>query len=310
MKVLILGGSGFLGSYVVDEFIAAGCDVVSLDRYQERFRPLPGKAEYCQADFGNRGVLDDVLRSGVDVVVHLVSSTIPQSSNEDPIFDVQSNLVESIALLQMCVTHKVGKVIYASSGGTVYGVPQAAQISEEHPTQPLCSYGVVKLAIEQYLQLFYRLHGLKYHVLRLSNPYGARQDPRNKQGAASVFMHQILKGQDIKLWGDGSVVRDFIHAADFARACLSAANSNEIGVVNIGSGEGVSIKALLSAIEVALGLQAKVAWLPARNFDVSRVVLDCSMAKTQLAWQPKIELSQGLADMARWMRQLIAEGKL
>jgi UDP-glucose 4-epimerase len=310
MKVLVLGGSGFLGSYVVDDLRAAGHEIISLDRYQERFRSQPQNVEHYQADFGNRGALESVLSSGVDVVVHLVSSTIPQSSNEDPIFDVQSNLIESIALLEMCVKHQVRKVVFASSGGTVYGLPKSDLITEAHITQPLCSYGVSKLAIEHYLHLFYVLHGLKYHVLRLSNPFGPRQDPRSRQGAVGVFMHLILKELPIKVWGDGSVVRDYVHARDFAKACLAAVVVDKVGTVNIGSGVGISIKNLIAAVEQAADKKAVIEWLPGRNFDVPRVVLDCSLAKQQLDWSPSINMQQGLLETKQWMSQLIDDGKL
>lgn len=310
MKILVLGGSGFLGSYVVDELIAAGHVVICLDRYQERFRTPNKNVEFCKADFGNRGELEEVLKRGVDVVVHLVSSVIPQTSNDDPVFDVQSNLVESIALFELCVKHGVSKVVFVSSGGTVYGMPMTDVIAEDHPSLPLCSYGITKLAIEYYLQLFHSLHGLKFHILRLSNPYGARQDPRSKQGAASVFMHKILTGQEISVWGDGRVVRDFIHASDFAKACSAAIESKNVGVVNIGSGRDLSIKELISEIESVSGMAARINWLPARGFDVSRVVLDCTRAKEQLGWQPSVALDEGLLQMKEWMTALIDAGDL
>lgn len=310
MKILVLGGSGFLGSYVVDELVDAQHQVISLDRYTERFRPILNDVEFCEADFGNRGELEEVLKGRVDVVVHLVSSSIPQSSNEDPIFDVQSNLVESIALFEMCVKHAVKKVIFVSSGGTVYGIPQTDLISEDHPKLPLCSYGITKLAIEHYLQLFYTLYGLKYHVLRLANPYGPRQDPTKKQGASSVFMYKMLKRKEIAVWGDGGVVRDFIYAADFAKSCLLAVESADIGVVNIGSGCGISINELLAATEHVIGYPAIVARLPARGFDVPRVVLDCDKAYQTLGWKPNVSLDAGLIAMRDWMSGLIKEGRL
>ena len=310
MKVLVLGGSGFLGSYVVDELIAAAHNVVSFDRSHERFRPQNKNVEYCQADLGNRGELDDVLAGGVEVVVHLVSSTIPQSSNDDPIFDVQSNLVESIALFEMCVKHKVRKVVFVSSGGTIYGSPNTPIITEDHPTLPVCSYGIVKLAIENYLRMFYSLSGLQYHVLRLSNPFGSRQDPRGKQGAAAVFMFNILNGKEVSIWGDGSVVRDFIHVSDFARACIAAIYSEKVGVLNIGSGVGLSIKELLAATEKVVNLPAKVNWLPSRSYDVSRIVLDCELARKELGWIPSVSLESGLFEMKEWMSEAIYSRKL
>lgn len=295
---------------MVDELVAAGHVVTSLDRYQERFRHPNKNIEFCQADFGNRGELEEVLKRRVDVLVHLVSSTIPQTSNEDPAFDVQSNLVESIALFEMCVKYDVQKVVFVSSGGTVYGIPHCDDaIAEDHPTLPLCSYGIVKLATEHYLQLFYSMHGLKYYVLRLSNPYGARQDPTRKQGAAAVFMYNMLKEKDINIWGDGSVVRDFLHVSDFAKACLAAVHSDEVGVLNIGSGVGISIKDLLMATEKIVGKPASINWLPTRGFDVPRVVLDCARAKRQLGWQSTVKLDDGLRQLKDWMNGLISAEK-
>lgn len=310
MRVLVLGGCGFIGSHVVDDLLVANHEVVVFDRYPERFRlPLPN-VTYYQADFGNRGELEVVLASGIEVVIHLVSSTTPQSSNEDPIFDVQTNLVETVALFEMCVKHRVRKVVFISSGGTVYGVPQITPVPESHPTLPLCSYGITKLAMENYLHLYHVLHGLEYTVLRVSNPYGARQDPHRKQGAVAVFMHKILKDESINVWGDGSVVRDFIHVSDVARACTAAAESQFIGTCNVGSGHGLSIKQLISELQMVTGKAGNIVWLESRNFDVPEVVLDCSRIAKELSWHPQVELKHGLVDMQKWMNGLIISHSL
>lgn len=309
MRILVLGGSGFLGSYVVDALCDAGFQVSSLDRYPERFRGKNEKVEFFQADFGNRGELEQILKRGIDFVFHLVSSTIPQTSNDDPIFDVQSNVIESIALLEMCVKYSVKKVVYISSGGTVYGIPEQLPIPENHPTLPLCSYGVTKLTIEHYLHLFYVLHGLKYSVLRLSNPYGARQDPRGKQGAVTVFMNKMLKGEEISVWGDGTVVRDYIHASDFARACVAVVGSEKIGVYNVGGGIGTSLNELIAVLETVTGKSAKVNYLPMRGFDVPELYLDCSRIRQEYGWLPKVDFETGLAQMNEWMQEQIAASR-
>ncbi|WP_081908898.1 NAD-dependent epimerase/dehydratase family protein [Ferriphaselus sp. R-1] len=306
MKALVLGGSGFLGSYVVDALCGEGYQVTALDRQPERFRGKNEKVEFFQADFGNRGELDQILKRGIDFVFHLVSSTIPQTSNDDPIFDVQSNVVETIALLEMCVKYTVKRVVFVSSGGTVYGIPEVLPIPESHQTLPLCSYGVTKLAIEHYLHLFFVLHGLKYSVLRLSNPYGPRQDPRGRQGAVSVFMSRMLKGEEISVWGDGSVVRDYIHASDFASACIAVVQSDAVGVYNVGGGAGTSLNELIHALEYVTGKPARVRYLPGRGFDVPRLYLDCTKIEQDFGWKPKVEFSIGLAKMSDWMSAQIA----
>jgi len=308
MRALVLGGSGFLGSYLVDALCDESFQVSSLDRYPERFRRQNDQVEFIQADFGNRGELELILKRGVDFVFHLVSSTIPQTSNDDPIFDVQSNVIETIALLEMCVKYAVKKVVFVSSGGTVYGLPKQLPVTENHPTLPLCSYGITKLTIEHYLHLFYLLHGLKYCILRPSNPYGSRQDPRGKQGAAAVFMNKLLKGEEISVWGDGSVVRDYFHASDFARACLAMISSETVGIFNVGSGVGTSINQLLADLEVVTGRRAKVNYLPGRGFDVSEFYLDCAHIKEEFGWTPQVEFMTGLEQMSTWMKVRIAAG--
>lgn len=304
MRILVLGGSGFLGSHVVDIFNASGHEVTVFDRHPERFRSQLSSVHFFQAEFGNRGELEIALSKGVDVVVHLISSTLPQSSNDDPIYDVQSNLVESIALFELCVKHSVRKVVYISSGGTVYGVPEAIPVTESHSTKPLCSYGITKRAIEDYLHLFHSLYGLQYDVLRVANPYGVRQDPLRKQGVISVFLYKYLNNEEITIWGDGSVVRDYVNVVDVARACLLSASSKNSGIYNVGSGVGLSLIDLLAVLENIVGSKPSIKWLPGRGLDVPKIVLDCSHIHTELSWQPQIDLNVGLLEMKNWIFSL------
>jgi len=303
MRVLVLGGCGFIGSHVVDELLQQHHDVIVLDRNPERFRPPQPKVTYCQTEFGNRGELEKVLSGDIEVVIHLVSSTLPKTSNEDPIFDVQSNIVESLMLFEMCVKYGIRKVIFVSSGGTVYGVPQSVPIKEDHPTMPLCSYGVTKLAIENYLRIYHHLHGLNYTIFRLSNPYGPRQDPNCQQGVVPVFMNQILKGEEICIWGDGSIVRDFIHVKDVTRLCVKAVVTDVSGVFNVGSGQGISLNQLIESLVFVAGREPHVVREKGRAFDVPEVVLDCSLAKQAFFWSPEVDISTGLLDVRDWLLQ-------
>ena len=142
---------------------------------------------------------------GCDVCFHLISTTLPKSSNLDPVFDIETNLMGTVRLLNQVVKSGVGKVIFLSSGGTVYGPPQEIPIVETHPTNPICSYGITKLAIEKYLELFYQLHGVDYTVLRLSNPFGERQRIESSQGAVAVFLGKALRGEKIEIWGGENI---------------------------------------------------------------------------------------------------------
>ena len=194
MKSLIIGGNGFIGTHLTDRLLGGGHRVRVYDRGLNKFRALPRAAEYVEGELGNHGLIREAL-NGVEVVYHFVSTTLPKTSNDDPIYDVRSNLVDTLQLLESCVEAGVRKVVFASSGGTVYGVPQEVPLTEKHPTAPITSYGVVKLAIEKYLGLFSHLHDLDYTVLRISNPYGAYQNPVGQQGAVAVFSEPHLQGR-------------------------------------------------------------------------------------------------------------------
>lgn len=309
MRVLILGGNGFLGSHLIDVLEPLGHDIVVLDQYSERFREPRDGITYVSVVFGNRSELEEVLSNNIDVVVHLVSSTLPKSSNEDPSFDVQSNVIESIVLFELCVKHHIKRVVFISSGGTVYGLPESMPVGETHPTNPICSYGITKLAIEKYLHLFKTIHGLDYTVLRLSNPYGPRQDPSRNQGVIGVFMKKIILGEPITLWGDGTILRDFIYVEDFAQICAKSITSNINGVFNVGSGEGTSMRDLIVLLGNAVGIQPIVSSSPGRVFDVPAIVLNNEKAKKAFNWIPEVSLNVGVLKFYDWMAPLVKNGR-
>lgn len=302
MRVLLIGGSGFIGSHVADALLASGVNVTVFDRSEERYRRKPPGLTYIRGELGNRGELESTLASGMDAVVHLVSSTTPKTSNDDPIFDVQMNLVESIALLDSCVKHRVKKLVFISSGGTVYGVPQELPIPETHPTNPICSYGIVKLAIEKYIQLYNALHGLQFVILRVSNPYGIRQDPFAAQGVISVFMGELLRGLPLEIWGDGTVVRDFVHIHDVAQLCRKALFQDVQGIFNAGSGSGTSLRQLLEVMALQLRMTPEIQWKQPRAFDVPAVVLNVRKAEEVLGWRPYVTMEEGFQELAEWQK--------
>jgi len=218
--------------------------------------------------------------------------------------------MDAFALLESCVKHKVRKLMFASSGGTVYGIPKRLPITEDDPTNPICSYGIVKLAVEKYLQLYHRLHGLEYVVLRISNPYGPRQDPRHVQGVVSVFAARLLENRPITIWGTGRVVRDFIHVQDLARLFYDAAVSHVTGVFNAGSGIGVSLNDLLAMMIAQYGVQAEVNRVAARACDVPAAVLDYEKAKRVFGWTPQISLERGVQGVRAWILQDVLRAQL
>jgi UDP-glucose 4-epimerase len=303
MRILVLGGSGFLGSHIVDKFLAEKHDVVVYDLYPERFRRSPAGITFVTGDFGNVGALDELIATGFDAVIHCVSTTTPKSSNESPEFDIQSNVIGTLYLLDICVKHDVGKLVFMSSGGTVYGdIGDLEMVDESHAVRPMCSYGVSKLTIEHYLDVYKHLRGLDYVALRLANPFGERQSPLRALGALTVFLHRTLKKEGIEVWGDGAVTRDFIYVGDVANAVYLATVNPISGVYNVGTGTGLSLLDILIRIQDVVGVKPAVSWLPARSFDVPRIVLNAAKLKNATDWRCMTPLRDGVAITAEWLR--------
>jgi UDP-glucose 4-epimerase len=302
---LVLGGAGFIGSHLAQALLQQGHRVRVFDRpHVDRLSWFPAHSgfETFTGDFLNPQTLLPALR-GAEVVFHLVSTTLPKTSNDNPMYDVETNLLGTLRLLELCRSQQVRKIVFVSSGGTVYGIPDRLPIAETHPTFPISSYGVHKLAIEKYLHLARHLHGQDYCVLRPPNLYGPRQRLDIAQGAVGVFLDRAMRGEPIEIWGDGSVVRDYVYVADAVGALLKAiAPTGESRIFNIGSGSGVSLKELVGHIEATIGGPVKVNYKPARSLDVPANVLDSTLARRELGWSASTPLAEGLRRTYEWMR--------
>jgi UDP-glucose 4-epimerase len=302
LNSLVLGGNGFIGTHLVDGLLEKGYFVRIYDRSPNRFRAIPQDAEYVEGELGNHGLTREAL-DDMEVVFHCVSTTLPKTSNDDPLYDVRSNLIDTLQLLEACVEAGVRKVIFASSGGTVYGLPQTIPITEVHPTNPITSYGIVKLAVEKYLGLFHHLHGLNYTALRISNPYGPYQNPGGQQGALVVFLHRLCTGQPITIWGDGRVVRDYLYVTDLVDALVLAAEvETRRKVLNVGSGQGTSLNELIASIDEVTGERPEVRYLSGRALDAPVNVLDVTRAHDELGWSCRIDLAEGIVRTWNWIR--------
>jgi UDP-glucose 4-epimerase len=302
VATLVIGGCGFIGSHIVAALEAAGDEIVVFDRSADVRAAPRGRVRLVRGEFGNRGALEKILEGQpFSSVVHLAGSTVPGNSNRDPQFDVITNVCETIALLDLCVRHRVGKVLFLSSGGAVYGIPRKTPVAEDHPTDPISSYGITKLAVEKYLRLYQHLHGLDYVVIRAANPFGPGQRPNAEQGAVAVFAWRILRGEELVVWGDGSVVRDYFHVRDLARLCAAALASSATGVFNAGSGTGRSLCELIAAMEQRFGAKARVRYEQGRALDVPRIVLDISAARRTFGWSPQIDFGDGLDETRAWL---------
>ncbi len=306
MRCLVLGGGGFLGSHLCDALLAEGHTVKIFDRPNlKRYRAFSADedVEWVEGDFANQ---EDVAQAvpGCDIVYHLVSTTLPKSSNDNPVYDIETNVVSTLHLLDVARKEGIKKIIFISSGGTVYGIPNDVPIREDHPTNPICSYGISKLAIEKYLNLYYTLYGLDYCVLRLANPYGERQRTSAAQGAVAVFLHKALKNESIEIWGDGLVVRDYIYVTDATDAMVKALSSTGgQKLFNLGSGQGQSLNDILEVIEGVLGRSVTRSYVEGRALDVPVSVLDIESVKESLKWEPRVEFREGLEKTLVWMKK-------
>jgi UDP-glucose 4-epimerase len=301
-RALVLGGNGFIGSNLVRGLVEAGLAVRVLDLRRESALPLPDAVEYVEGDFTNRALSEQALE-GMDAVYHLASVTTPASGTSDPVYDVTENLIGTLRLLEASVARGVRRVVFTSSGGTVYGRPRQVPIPEDHPQDPINSYAIVKLAIEKYLGMYAHLGRLDPIVLRVSNPYGPGQFTHGAQGAVAVALGCLATGQPFRMWGDGSVVRDFLYVDDLTRALLAALQAPAVGphVFNIGSGAGVALRDVLTACERVAGRPLDVERLPGRAIDVPANVLDCTRAREQLGWSPTVPLAEGLSRTWAWV---------
>jgi UDP-glucose 4-epimerase len=310
VKIVIFGGGGFIGSAIVDRLLLDGQELRVFERPRVSFYREFGShesVEWLSGDILSEHDLSAAL-DGMEIVLHLVSTTLPKTSNDDVIYDVQSNLVGTLKMLELMRKHGVRRIIFISSGGTIYGSPEYLPIDERHPTNPYVSYGVTKLAIEKYLLMFRRLYGIEAGILRVSNPFGERQRVETAQGAVAAFLRCAILGQPIEIWGDGSVTRDYLYVGDVAEAFARAvAYSGDKSVFNIGSGIGTSVNELVSLIEEVLGRSIDRSYLPGRPFDVPVSILSNSLAREELEWRPKVSLREGIARTALWMQRQSAK---
>lgn len=303
MRALVLGGCGFIGSHVVDSLVSAGVTVRVFDRAPERFRPPRPEVEYVFADFRDNTSILEAL-TDIDVVLHLISATVPGTAELDPQADVRGNLVPTIALLEAMTKAHVAKLIYLSSGGTVYGIPENVPTLETDPLGPVSSYGIVKVAIEHYIQLYMREQGIACTILRPSNPYGPRQGHTGLQGVVGTFLQRALKGEGIQVWGDGEVIRDYLYVEDLADLCMRTVKSDVTGVFNVGCGEGLSINQVIEGVRRATGKSVEVSYSKGRKLDVPVSILDISAARQAFDWTPSTNFSKGVELHWEWLRSI------
>lgn len=295
-----------MGSHLAEALLAAGYRVRLFDRQHvdtANVAHLLSEVELWEGDFTNVAEVGAAVQ-GVTSIFHLISTTLPSTSNDNPAFDLESNVVSTLHLLDAAVQAGVRKIVFSSSGGTIYGVPSEVPIPESAPTNPFSSYGISKLMIEKYLALYRHLHGLDFCCLRIANPYGERQNPNAAQGAVTVFLARAWRREPIVIWGDGSVTRDYLYVGDVIDAFVKALHSpSSERIFNVGSGRGISLRELLRLVQAVTEVDLDVRYTAPRKVDVPVSILDTRLISRELNWTPRVSLEEGMAMTWEWIRK-------
>ncbi len=296
MKVLVTGGAGFIGSHIVDKLIEVGYEVIVVDDLSSgKEKNTNKKAKFYRLNIQDSGLESVFQKEEPDYVNHQAAHIDLRRSVLEPAFDAKTNILGTINILQNCIKYKVKKVIFASSGGTVYGEQLFFPASEDHPLKPISPYGVTKLAGENYLYYYKTVYGLDFAVLRYSNVYGPRQDPLGEAGVVAIFIQKMLNGEQPVINGDGEQTRDFVYVEDVVRAnVLSLTNNTSDNIFNIGTGIETSINQIFSRLKEIINPDIKEKHGPPKTGEQLRCVLEYTRAKEILSWVPETSLNDGL----------------
>ncbi len=311
MRVLVTGGAGFIGSTLVDRLLAEGhaVDVVddlstgSLTNLAEARADRNHQLSVHQLDVRSPEVVDLVARRKPEVVFHLAAQADVRVSVARPVFDAEVNVIGSLNVLEAARAAGARKVVFASSGGTIYGDPDPADlpVTEAHPQRPVSPYGVAKKVVGDYLHAYRVLHGLEFTALALANVYGPRQDPHGEAGVVAIFAGKLLAGEACTIFGDGRQTRDFVYVDDVVDAFVRAAGRGSGVLCNIGTATETSVLRLYEVMAAAAGRSdAAPVFAPERPGELARSALDPARARLHLAWEPWTTLEDGAAAVLRW----------
>jgi UDP-glucose 4-epimerase len=310
VRILVTGGAGFIGSHVVDAYIAAGHEVAVLDNFstgnQANLNPA---AEVHRADLRDQAAVEKAVASFRPEIVnhHAAQSEVPKSV-ADPGFDAHVNIVGGLNLLKASVDHHVKKVVFISTGGALYGEPDVVPADEDHPVRPLSPYGTSKYSFEQYLGTFKRTFGLEFTVLRYANIYGPRQDFFAEEGrVVAIFASRMLAGKPVTIDGDGDQSRDMLHVGDAATANLAALERGDGEIFHISTGVPVSVNDLFRKLAILTDYKMEPNVGPRRKGDVFRIALDNTRARRDLGWEPRVSLEEGLSLTVDYFRELVSQ---
>jgi UDP-glucose 4-epimerase len=308
MKVLVTGGAGFIGSHIVDAYLAAGHNVIVVDDLSTgKMANLNPAAKLYRMDIRDPELAKVFERERPDFVNHHAAQAAVRRSIEEPLFDAEVNILGSINLIENARRMGVKRFIYISSGGAIYGEPQTLPCDETHPIVPICPYGATKHTVEHYLHMVQVNFGLEYTVLRYANVYGPRQDPNGEAGVVAIFAGRMLNDQQAIINGDGENTRDFVYVGDIARANLLALTvAHPCGAYNIGCGIPTSINQIFSMLKRITGSPMPEVHGPAKLGETRQIYLNTEKAHRELGWQPEVVLEEGLRQTVEYFRRPVA----
>jgi len=309
VKILVTGGAGFIGSHVVDAYVAAGHEVAVIDNLSTgREDNVNPNARLHRVDIRDLAQVKQVVASFQPEVVnhHAAQSEVPKSV-ADPGHDAHVNIVGGVNVLRACADNSVRKVIFSSTGGALYGEPDIVPADEDHPIRPLSPYGTSKYAFEQYLATFDRTFGLRFTTLRYANVYGARQDFAAEEGrVVAIFAGRMIENKPLTIDGDGNQSRDMLHVGDIAMANIAALERGDGGTFHISTGIPVTVNDIFRKLAILTEYKLEPRFGPSRKGDVYRIALDNTRAKAQLGWEPRIQLEEGLRLTVDYFREQIS----
>lgn len=302
MKVLVTGGAGFIGSHVVDALLAGGHQAEALDDLSSgRSENLPAHVPLHELDIRSCEAAALVAGGGYDALIHHAAQMDVRRSVADPALDADVNITGFVNLLEACRRADVRKVIFASTGGAIYGEPQEVPQAESHPLQPVSPYGISKLAGEKYLAWYGAQYGIRHVALRYGNVYGPRQNPHGEAGVVAIFLARMLGGEHPVINGDGRQTRDYVYVADVAAANVAALDyAGPSRVLNVGTGRETDVVAIFRSLRATLGAEVPEVHGPAKEGEQRRSVLDPATAARLLGWSPQTDIEEGLRRTAAW----------
>lgn len=307
MKILITGGAGFIASHIADAYLAGGHTVTIVDNLSTGRRPnIPAGATFIEADIRDADAMARVFAAGsFDLMSHHAAQMDVRRSVADPVYDASVNILGVLTLLQECVRTGVRHVVFASSGGAIYGEQDVFPASETHPTRPISPYGVAKLTTEQYLFYYHAVFGLNAVCLRYANIYGPRQNPEGEAGVVAIFANRMFAGQEPVINGDGKQTRDYVFVGDVVRANMLATGLTGFRIYNIGTGRETDVNHLFRVIRDAVGSSCPENHAEAKKGEQLRSVLSHERIKGELGWTPAVTLEEGLGRTVAFFREAL-----